>query len=331
MHAAKFLVAVALGLTATLARAAGFQFIEVPADADGPALKGAMWFPCSERPDKIDLGPYALSVAKDCPISGDKLPLVVVSHGRGGSFVNFYDVADTLAEAGFIVAAINHPGDTTSDRSRSDNLSAFVERPTDIKRLVSQMLSASSAASTIDPERIGFFGFSRGGYTGLVLIGANPDWAGASEFCQRSSPPPPDVGRTPGQLCQQIRKKEFPLQPLAHDPRIKAAVVADPLAIFFTAESFAAVKIPVQVWASERGGDGVTPESVAAVNRTLPTRHEYHVVPNSGHFAFVICPPAMAKAAPEICTDAPGFDRVAFHKQLNADVVAFFQTELRGR
>jgi len=28
-----------------------------------------------------------MSVAKDCPISGDKLPLVVISHGRGGTFV----------------------------------------------------------------------------------------------------------------------------------------------------------------------------------------------------------------------------------------------------
>jgi hypothetical protein len=64
------------------------------------------------------------------------------------------------------------------------------------------------------------------------------------------------------------------------------------------------------------------------VDRNLPGKHEYHVVPNSGHFAFLIpCPPTWAKAVPEICTDAPGFDRFAFHKQFNADVLAFF----RGR
>jgi dipeptidyl aminopeptidase/acylaminoacyl peptidase len=32
------------------------------------------------------------------------------------------------------------------------------------------MLGASPAASRIDPERVGFFGFSLGGYTGLVPI-----------------------------------------------------------------------------------------------------------------------------------------------------------------
>jgi predicted dienelactone hydrolase len=309
MHAAKFLVALAFGLTATLAQAAGFRFIEVPADADGPVLNGAMWYPCPEPPDAIVLGPYSLSVAKNCPISGDKLPLIVVSHGRVGSFLNLYDVAETLADAGFVVAAVNHPGDTSSDRSRSDDLSAFIERPTDIRRLLSHMLGASAAAPKIDPERIGFLGFSRGGYTGLVR-----------ELCQQSSL----------HVCEQVRRKEFPAQPLVHDSRIKAAVVADPLGgIFFTAQSLSAVKDPVQLWASELGGDGITQESVAAVNQNLPARHEYHLVPNSAHFAFMICPPALAKVLPEICTDAPGFDRIVFHKQFNAEVLSFFRTELR--
>jgi predicted dienelactone hydrolase len=119
------------------------------------------------------------------------------------------------------------------------------------------------------------------------------------------------------------------VQPLPHDPRINAAVIADPFSSFFAADSFAAVKIPVQLWASERGGDGVTPESVAAVDANLPAKHEYHVVPNSAHFAFLPpCPAFLASARPELCTDATGFDRAAFHKQLNAAVLAFFQTYL---
>jgi predicted dienelactone hydrolase len=83
------------------------------------------------------------------------------------------------------------------------------------------------------------------------------------------------------------------------------------------------------LWASEHGGDGVTPESVAAVDRSLPVTHEYHVVPNTGHFAFLTsCSPVLAKNRPELCADAPGFDRVAFHRQFDADVLAFFRTHL---
>jgi hypothetical protein len=78
MHAARFVVVIALCLTATLAQAAGFRFIDVPADADGPALKGAMWYPCAEPPGEIDLGGITVPGVKDCPIGGDKLPLVVV-------------------------------------------------------------------------------------------------------------------------------------------------------------------------------------------------------------------------------------------------------------
>ena len=116
------------------------------------------------------------------------------------------------------------------------------------------------------------------------------------------------------------------------DPRIKAAVIADPFAVFFTPDSLGAVKVPVQLWASERGGDGVAPESVAAVDRSLRAKHEYRVVPNSSHFAFLIpCPPALAKAVPEICTDAPGFDRAAFRRRFNADVLAFFRAQLGDR
>jgi len=43
------------------------------------------------------------------------------------------------------------------------------------------------------------------------------------------------------------------VQPLARDPRIKAAVIADPPGSFLTAGSLATVKVPVQLWASERG------------------------------------------------------------------------------
>jgi predicted dienelactone hydrolase len=328
MNAAKFIAAFALCLTATIAQAAGFRLIEVPAEADSPALSGAMWYPCSEPPGEIDLGPIALRGAKDCPISGDKLPLIVVSHGNLGAFYDHYDTAETLADAGFVVAAINHRGDNSPPNFPDGaDPSVMLGRPDDIKRLISFMVGASPAASNIDPKRIGFFGFSAGGYTGLVLIGADPDWAAV--LCRLSSAP---------RVCSRILRKEFQAPPRAPEPRIKAAVIADPPGpgIWFTPDSFAAVKVPVQLWASETGGRGLPhilaglPEGVAALDRDLTKKHEYHVVPNAGHFAFMICGPSI-KAVPEFCTDAPGFDRVAFHKQFNADVLGFFRTQLGNR
>lgn len=308
-----------LCLLATLAHAAGLRVIDVPADTSGPALHGALWYPCSDPPREVKLGNATLPGVTDCAVKGDKLPLVVVSHGRGGDFVGHHDTAEALADAGFVVATINHPGDTATDMSHSDDLSSLVERPTDIKRLIDFMLGASPLASKIDPKRIGFFGFSRGGYTGLVLVGARPDWASTTALCRTS----------PSHMCVQILSKAFPARPLTYDPRIHAAVIANPLAVMFTSDSFSAVKVPVQLWESERGGDGVSPESVAAVNKNLPAWHEYHMVPIAAHFVFLApCPPPLTMKRPELCTDAPRFDRAAFHKRFDANVVRFFQMQL---
>ena len=112
------------------------------------------------------------------------------------------------------------------------------------------------------------------------------------------------------------------------DPRIKAAVIVDPLS-FFDAAALKNVTVPVQLWASEYGGDGVTLESVEAVRRDLPSPPGWHMAANAAHFAFIApCTPAMTRIAPQICTDRDGFDRAAFHKTFNSDVVGFFRRDV---
>ena len=310
--------ATAFWLAVSAAHAAGVAMIDIPADNAGPALHGAIWSPCADPAGTVDVGQAKLPGVKDCPIAGDKLPLVVISHGHGGSFIGHHDTAETLADAGFVVAAINHPGDTGSDMSRANDLTEIIERPVDIKRLIDFMLAASPVAAKIDPARVGLFGFSRGGYTGLAVMGADVDWDNVTRRCQGATVP----------ICDQVRNKEYPAH-LTHDPRVKAAVIANPLAIYFTAASFASVKVPVQLWNTEHGGDGVEPEDVAVVDKTLPAPHEYHVVPNAGHFVFLPpCPAELAQRRPELCIDPPGFDRTAFHQQFDAEALRFFRESL---
>jgi predicted dienelactone hydrolase len=65
------------------------------------------------------------------------------------------------------------------------------------------------------------------------------------------------------------------------------------------------------------------------VDKNLPAPHEYHFVPNAGHFVFLVpCPADLAARRPELCVDPPGFDRAAFHRQFNAAVLAFFRAQL---
>src|SRR5260221_14165376 len=104
MYACKLLGAISLCLTATLAHGTGLRAIDIAADAEGPALKGAMWYPCSQSPGEVNFGKITLPGAKDCPLPDAKLPLIVVSHGRRGNFAGHHDTAEILADAGFIVA-----------------------------------------------------------------------------------------------------------------------------------------------------------------------------------------------------------------------------------
>lgn len=307
--AARILTAAAICLVTGAAQAAGVRALNTP------ALTGAVWSPCLEPAGAVALGPVDLPGVLNCPLPEGRRPLIVISHGRGGLFASHHDTAAALADAGFIVAAIDHPGDNARDLRRTDSVSVMVERPAAIMRLIDHLTGASPLAAHIDPERIGFFGFSRGGYTGLVLIGATPDWA--KPGCDRLSP----------WCAQRYAGAEAPL--LVHDPRIKAAVIVDPLAMFFTAEELAAIKTPVFLWASEDGGEGVAPGDVARVARSLPAARDYRVAANAGHFAFLVpCSAARALAQPRLCVDPPGFDREAFHREFNAATAAFLKNAL---
>lgn len=318
MHFIKIGLLIALGLVATSVQAAGLTPIEVPAGADGPALNGFVWSPCATQANEVQLWPITVPAVRGCAIAGEKLPLVVISHGHGGGSLNHHDIAETLADKGFLVVALNHPGDNFSDLSRAGDISIMFQRPQDVKHLIDFLLAGWKERAKIDPGRIGFFGFSRGGYTGLVLAGAVPDFRDPTVPCPEPAP-----------VCGEIRRNEIPATPLARDPRIKAFVLADPLSFFSTKASLKTVEAPIQLWSSEQGGDGVLPKSVTMLEDNLPTKPNFHLVPGSAHFAFLApCPLALAKSQPEICSDQTGFDRAAFHKSFDENVLAFFRQHL---
>ena len=92
------------------------------------------------------------------------------------------------------------------------------------------------------------------------------------------------------------------------------------------------IDLPVQLWSSELGGGGGTAQSVARVMRWLPVKPDFHLVGHAEHWAFLApCSADQVKSLPRICNDTPSFDRVAFHKEFNAAVLAFFSQELKAR
>jgi predicted dienelactone hydrolase len=188
-----------------------------------------------------------------------------------------------------------------------------------MKRVADYMLNVWPDASSIDAEHIGLYGFSFGGYTGLVVIGGNPVLRKDLANCQTSTL----------LACKQLENGEFPDRPIVHDPRVKAAVIIDPYPVFvFSDENLKGITVPIQLWSSDpaQNADGLSGCCAAAINQRLPVKPDYHFVENAKHFSFLAtCTPRETQAAPAICTDASGFDRADFHRRLHADVVAFFR------
>lgn len=314
----------AMTVAATCAHAAGFQR-GLAADPEGKPLELSIWYPSAAATTPVSMGATTMSVALNAPLQGKDLPLVVMSHGNGGSSLSHFDTATALADAGFVVVAVTHTGDNYADLSRSLDVMA---RPRHISRAIDHMLSIWDGRATIDPARIGMFGFSSGGFTALANIGGVPDLSKVGPMC----------AQYPGDYaCQLVARSAGPLAALpsaataaAVDSRIKAAVVAAPaLGFTFSPEGLKNVKVPVQLWRAEADVVVPHPRYAEAVRLALPQAPDYRVVVDAGHFDFLApCSLALAALAPAICSSAVGFDRVGFHASFNAAVVDFFGKNL---
>lgn len=283
--------------------AVGFTRLTVD-DGDRPALEVGVWSPLQAETVKR--------------------PLVIISHGNGGDFRSHVDTAQALARAGFVVAALTHTGDNWRDQSRATDV---MDRARQLTVLADFMLSRWEGKGGVDPQRVGAFGFSAGGFTVLVAAGGRPDLSRVVEHC-RAHPTFYD--------CQLMKRQPVAADGMAaaarttQDAQLKAVVVAAPaLGFTFTREGLARVSQPMQLW--QAGADAVLPAPyyVEPVREALGRSPEFHRAEGAGHFDFLApCTANLVKAAPAICAPTPGFDRVAFHEQLNREVVRFFQASL---
>jgi predicted dienelactone hydrolase len=307
------------------ARAVGFQHLFVPGP-DHEILEVGIWYPSNAAPSPQPAGPFTQEVATDGVVEGKGLPLIVISHGSGGAYFAHYDTALALAQAGFVVAALTHPGDNNRDESKF--IEAPVRRPREVSRLVDYMLTDWPEHDRVDPNRIGAFGFSSGGFTALVLVGGVPDMKREAEFCAQY--PQDWPCRMASDHKSGASASSTPPLAWAHDDRIKAAVIAAPaLGPTFTQTGLAGVHVPIQLW---RGADDPVlrnPYFAQAIYDALATKPEYHVVPKAGHFSFIApCPSELARVAPEVCRDESDFDRTRFHEEFDRAVVSFFRSHL---
>jgi predicted dienelactone hydrolase len=266
---------------------------------------------------------------------------VVISHGQGGEALGHHDLATHLARHGFIVASLTHPRDNYRDSTGTGTAEVLFGRPAQVKALVTALLADPKWHALVDADRIGMAGFSDGGYTGLMLLGARPRFERYIGYCERQ---PQDrdtcgfierLGAGGGDGMQGFRAHAAKLDAdrtrwgETAEPRIRAAFLMAPTSVMFDRDGVEGIEAPVFLYYGTDDRRLLPSEHVLHLAPLLRSPPETRAVADADHWVFLApCTAELAEAAPTICTDPPGVDRIAVHSRINADAVKFFRRAL---
>jgi predicted dienelactone hydrolase len=110
----------------------------------------AIWYPAPRGTPETE---WRVSIfnagwsAQGAPIAASprKFPLVVLSHGTGGGAATLSWLAETLASNGYVVAAVNHHGNTAAEPSyRPQGFILWWERARDVSLSTPSLTSVSA-------------------------------------------------------------------------------------------------------------------------------------------------------------------------------------------
>ena len=91
------------------AQHAGLRRLAVPTATE--SIEVLLFYPTATAARAIPMGPWLPVVAPGAPASAAPLRgLLLLSHGTGGDALGHHSLATRLAAAGYLVAALRHPG-----------------------------------------------------------------------------------------------------------------------------------------------------------------------------------------------------------------------------
>ncbi|MBO6659058.1 MAG: hypothetical protein JJ934_19380 [Pseudomonadales bacterium] len=215
--------------------------------------------------------------------SRDPAPLIIFSHGSGGDWTNHEWLMRALVEAGFLTAAVNHPGNTTMDNSNEGVVQVW-QRPQDLTKLLDHLLSDSVWGTRIDESRIGAAGFSSGGYTVIALAGAEYQSGLLTQYCaQEDHGPDCNLANPDLEVDLSGSDRSF------RDQRVAAVFAMAPaVGPAITAESLALLDLPVLIVAA-KDDELVYPKFSAEHYAKHIPGAELDILPTGGHFIFLEC------------------------------------------
>lgn len=315
------------------------------------ALLTTVWYPAAstgtEQPIDIpglsqlfNLGSAAQNA--DLPGSPAKFPLIVLSHGTGGSALSMAWLGEALVRHGYIVAAVNHPGNNGTEPYTVQGFSTWWERARDLSVVIDKMLADSKFGPRIDPTRIAAAGFSLGGYTMIEIAGGITDVPAFNAFC--ASPRADGICKSPPEFPTLV--EDFYKLPdtdpafraaLQHasdsyrDSRVRAVfAIAPALGPAFQPSSLSKISIPVEIVAGQSDQSVPIESSAKYFAKNIPNAKLVIFPGNVAHYTFLdSCPESGRKSRPMLCVDGAGVDRDAIHAKTSELAAEFFAAALK--
>jgi predicted dienelactone hydrolase len=322
------LTAVALSL-ATAARAAypvGERHLEttnstaVLRDADHrPTVRITVWYPAAEGVDEksLDLGPpgqpmfFVGEAAPDAAFADTRRrPVILFSHGFGGTARMMGWFTTVLAQQGYIVIAVDHPGNNGADTMTVAGATMFWDRPGDLEAALDRVKADPAIGPHLDLRRLGVAGFATGGFTALEAAGARVDLQRFQASCAAHPDdglckPQPEFPVTQEQAAAALAAPELAAEAAHagddHSIRgVRAVFAISPVLVqAFDPASLRAMSTPVAIILGE--ADPVAPPHLngGVAARAIP-RAQLKALPGVGHYDFLstCSPAARARAAP---------------------------------
>jgi predicted dienelactone hydrolase len=222
--------------------------------------------------------------------------VVLLSHGTGGAVQDLSWLAGPLAEAGFLVAGIDHHGNNYLDGYRPEAFACWWDRPRDL----SFALDHLAATRRLGP--VGAAGFSIGGYTVAALLGARVDAYAYRALAtgEVSAPPTPEYPNLLAELRARVPDDELADWATTaggdhRDARVRAGLLMSPaLGPMITADSLAGIRRPVDVWWAGADEIAPPPENAQRYAALIPGATGHDAGAALGHYAFLDNDPAGA-------------------------------------
>ena len=323
------------GLMAPVEFKVGVTYIET-SGALGRVLPTAIWYPAPDETSgtpELYAGLIGREAVRDAPIAdGGPWPLIVFSHGNSGVKEQSVFLMEALAEAGYVVVAPDHVGNTFFNDDESLEPLMNHLRPLDVRAVIDRVTEpiADDPAwlnDRVDLDRIGMTGHSRGGYTTLAIaggaLGPRDDYR---QFCADA----PDH-----EVCQRFDPMAGPYD--LSDDRVQAALPLSPAAYTLDLGSLATVEVPTFIMTGLL--DELTPYQgvVRPLYDALPAPKSLWTLTNGDHYTFSdlctvydLLPADQQGMFGQACSANNPLPVVDAHALIRVVAVAFFDQALKG-